>query len=77
MFRYLTEENKMTSSQTLSFNNIEWEVLDTPIARDFSKFLMEEIDKCQEFYFMGETAREIKDEIDKIVYLLGLSLIHI
>ena len=71
MFRYLTEENKMTSSQTLSFNNIEWEVLDTPIARDFSKFLMEEIDKCQEFYFMGETAREIKDEIDKIVYLLG------
>ena len=40
----------MTSSQTLSFNNIEWEVLDTPIARDFSKFLMEEIDKCCVLY---------------------------
>ena len=72
----------MTSSQTLSFNGVKWDILDNPTAIKFGKFLSEHLDTCREFYFMGDQAEDIKHEIDKIVYMLGksptnLSLIHI
>ena len=56
---------------TLNFNNIEFEVLDTLVAKRFATFLMDNIHQSKEFYFMGETRQQVKDEIDKIVYMLG------
>lgn len=61
----------MTSSQTLSFNGVKWDILNNPTAIKFGKFLCEHVDTCREFYFIGDKAEEIKDEIDKIVYMLG------
>ena len=61
----------MTNSQTLSFNGIEWEILPTVTAKKMYALLQDNLDTCREFYFMGETEQEIKDEIDKIVYMLG------
>jgi len=55
----------------LNFNDVEWEVLDTPIASRFANFLMANIHETNEFFFMGETTREIKDEIEKIAYMAG------
>ena len=50
--------------ETLNFNGIEWEVLDTPIAKRYSEFLKDRIDTKQ-FFYMGETKTQIKDEIDQ------------
>ena len=55
----------------LNFNGIEFEVLDTLVAKRFAKFLEENLHESKEFYFMGEQKEEIKSEIDKIVYMLG------
>ena len=54
---------------TLNFNDIEFEVLDTLVAKRFAKFLDENIHESREFYFMGEQREEIKSEIDKICLL--------
>ena len=56
---------------TLNFNDIEFEVLDTLVAKRYAKFLQENIHQSREFYFMGESRSQVKDEIDKIVYMLG------
>ncbi len=56
--------------ETLNFNGIEWEVLDTPIAKRYSEFLKDRIDTKQ-FFYMGETKTQIKDEIEKIAYMKG------
>ena len=56
---------------TLNFNDIEFEVLDTLVAKRYAKFLKENIHQSKEFYFMGESRSQVKDEIDKIVYMLG------
>ena len=56
---------------TLNFKDLEFEVLDTLVAKRYSKFLMENIHQSKEFYFMGESRMQVKDEIDKIVYMLG------
>lgn len=58
--------------KTLSFNNIEWEVLDTPVAKRFALFLEENGSKSKEFFFLGETERQIKDEIEKLSFMLGI-----
>jgi hypothetical protein len=55
----------------LNFNDVEWEVLDTPIAERFAKFLVANVHETNEFFFMGETLREIKSEIEKIAYMAG------
>jgi len=56
---------------TLNFKGLEFEVLDTLVAKRYAKFLMDNIHQSKEFYFMGETRQQVKDEIDKIVYMLG------
>ncbi len=55
----------------LKFNDINFEVLDNVLAKRYAKFLMENIHQSREFYFMGDSELTIKDEIDKIVYMLG------
>ena len=55
----------------LNFKDIEFEVLDTLLAKRYAKFLEENIHQSREFYFMGESRSQVKDEIDKIVYMLG------
>ena len=55
---------------TLNFNDIEFEVLDTLVAKRFAKFLDENIHVSREFFFLLEHREEIKSEIDKIVYML-------
>ena len=55
----------------LNFNDLEFEVLDNVLALRYAKFLKENINQSREFFFMGETDQQIKDEIDKIVYMLG------
>ena len=70
---------------TLNFNDLEFEVLDTLVAKRFAKFLTEHIHESREFYFMGDSEEQVLTEIDKMVYMLGheptrnmnLSLIHI
>lgn len=72
MYLCLTEDNQVeVNMTTLNFNGLEFEVLDTPVAKRYATFLMENIHESKEFYFMGETSQQIKDEIDKIVYMLG------
>ena len=56
---------------TLSFNDIEFDVIDNVLAKRYSKFLMENINQSKEFYFMGDKMDEILSEIDKIVYMYG------
>ena len=56
--------------ETLSFNGIDWEVLDTPIAKRYSEFLEGRGDTKQ-FFYMGETKTQIQDEIEKIAYMKG------
>ena len=57
---------------TLNFNDIEWEVLDTLVAKRFAKFFKEHESSSKEIYFMGESEQQIKDEIDKVSYMLGI-----
>ena len=57
---------------TLNFNDIEWEVLDTLVAKRYSKFLEENIANTKQIFYMGETETQIKDEIEKIAYLKGV-----
>ena len=68
---YLTEDSQETNMTTLNFNDIEFEVLDTLVAKRFARFLMDNIHESKEFYFMGDSQEDIKAEIDKIVYMLG------
>ena len=56
----------------LSFNNLEWEVIDTPVAKRFAKFFKDHESTSKEIYFMGETDLQIKDEIEKLSFLLGI-----
>mgnify|MGYP003643904321 CR=1 FL=1 len=56
---------------TLNFNDLEFEVLDTLVAKRYAKFLEANIHEAEQFYFMGESEQQVKDEIDKIVYMLG------
>ena len=56
----------------LNFNDIEWEVMDTVVAKRFTKFWKEHENTSKEIYFMGETQTQIKDEIDKSCYMLGI-----
>ena len=83
MYLCLTEDNQVeVNMTTLNFKGLDFEVLDTPVAKRFAKFLMDNIHESREFYFMGDKPQEIKDEIDKIVYMLGkeptndLNLLH-
>jgi len=55
----------------LNFNNIEWEPLDSIIAKRYAAFLEKNKHEAKEFFYMGETQEEIKAEIDKIVFMLG------
>lgn len=71
MFQYLIEGNKETIMTILNFNDMRFEVLDNPFSEKYAKFLTENINESREFYFMGESRTQIKDEIDKIVYMLG------
>ena len=71
MFQYLTEDNRRLDMTTLSFNDIEFDVIDNVLAKRYSKFLMENINQSKEFYFMGDKLDEILSEIDKIVYMYG------
>ena len=57
---------------TLSFNNLEWEVVDTLVAKRFAKFFKENEHSCKEIFFMGETETQIKDEITKLAFMLGI-----
>ena len=57
---------------TLNFNDIEWEVLDTLVAKRFAKFFKEHESSSKEIFFMGESEQQIKDEIDKLSYMLGI-----
>jgi len=56
----------------LNFNDIEWEVMDTVVAKRFANFWKQHEHTSKEIYFMGETQTQIKDEIDKACYMLGL-----
>ena len=56
---------------TLNFNNIEWEPLDSIVAKRYASFLEKNKHEAKEFFYMGETQEEIKAEIDKIVFMLG------
>ena len=56
---------------TLNFNGIEWESLNTIVAKRYASFLEKNKHEAKEFFYMGETKEEIKGEIDKIVYMLG------
>tara|TARA_B100002019_G_scaffold288283_1_gene301633 strand:- start:2042 stop:2809 length:768 start_codon:yes stop_codon:yes gene_type:complete len=56
---------------TLNFNDLEFEVLDTLVAKRFAKFLKEHIHESREFYFMGDSEEQVLTEIDKMVYMLG------
>ena len=62
---------------TLNFNDIEWEVLDTLVAKRYSKFLEENIANTKQIFYMGETETQIKDEIEKIAYLKGVENLDI
>ena len=44
---------------TLSFNDIEFDVIDNVLAKRYSKFLMENINQSKEFYFMGDKMDEM------------------
>ena len=57
---------------TLNFNDIEWEVMDTPVAKRYAKFFKEHESTSKQIFFMGETDVQIKDELDKTIYMLGL-----
>lgn len=57
---------------TLNFNDIEWEVMDTPVAKRFASFFEKHESTSKQIFFMGETDIQIKDEIDKSLYMLGL-----
>ena len=57
--------------KTLNFNNIEWEPLDTIVAKRYTLFLEKNKHEAKEFFYLGETQEEIKAEIDKIVFMLG------
>ena len=72
MFLYSTGLGQRVLTMKLNFNGIDFEVLDTDVANRYAKFLKENIAEAQEFYFMGESAEQIQDEIDKIVYMLGM-----
>ena len=67
----MTEDNRRLDMTTLSFNDIEFDVIDNVLAKRYSKFLMENINQSKEFYFMGDKMDEILSEIDKIVYMYG------
>ena len=56
---------------TLNFNGIEWEPLDTIVAKRYVSFLEKNKHEAKEFFYLGETQEEIKAEIDKIVFMLG------
>ena len=56
---------------TLNFNGIEWEVLNTLVAKRYAKFLEDNIADTKQFFYMGETKEQIKDEIEKIAYMKG------
>jgi len=56
----------------LNFNDIEWKVKDTLVATRFAKFFKDHEATSKEIFFMGETQTQIKDEIDKITYMLGI-----
>ena len=58
--------------KTLNFNDIEWEVLDTPVAQRFAAFFGTNENTSKEFYFMGETETQVKDEIDKLAFMLKM-----
>lgn len=71
MSLYSTGLDKRAPTMILNFNDLEFEVLDTLVAKRYAKFLQENIHEAEQFYFMGESAQQVKDEIDKIVYMLG------
>ena len=48
---------------TLNFNDIEWEVLDTLVAKRYAKFLEENIANTKQIFYMGETETQIKEQI--------------
>ena len=56
---------------TLNFNDIEWKVNNNPISQRYAKFLKDNIEDTNQFFYMGETETQIKDEIEKIAYLKG------
>ena len=62
---------------TLNFNDIEWEVLDTLVAKRYAKFLEENIANTKQIFYMGEKETKIKDDIEKIPYLKGVENLDI
>ena len=56
---------------TLSFNDIEFEINDNLVSRRYSKFLQLNSKNVNQFFYMGETETQIKDEIEKIAYMKG------
>jgi len=59
---------------TLNFNEIEWEINDNPISQRYAEFLKDNIEDTNQFFYMGETETQIKDEIDGVMNLQMLVL---